>query len=82
MRLMSRAVDMQLRQILFPFADRGWYTVLSIYSYAGYAFPLLIAVDTPRWSARPCRPAVLSLSIVIAVDIRLRQICFCFADRG
>ena len=69
---MFRAVDIQLRQILFPFADRGWYTVLLIYSCAGYTFALLIAVDIPRCSARPCRPAVLLLSIVIVVDIRLR----------
>ena len=79
---MFRAVDKQLCQILFPFADRGWYTVMLIYSCTGYAFALRIAVDVLRWSARPCRPAVLLLSMVIAVDIRLRQICFRFADRG
>ena len=69
LRLMFRAVDIQLRQILFPFADRGRYTVLMIDICAGYNFALLIAVDIPHWSARPCRPAVLSLSFVIAVDI-------------
>ena len=80
---MFRAVYIQLGQILFPFADHGWYTVVLTYSCAGYAFALLIALDIPRWSARPCRPAVFLLSfIVIAVDIRLRQICFRFADRG
>ena len=79
---MFRAVDIQLCQILFPFVGRGCFTVVLIYSYAGYAFALLIAVDIPRWSTRPCRPAVLLLSIVIAVDTRLRQICFHFADRG
>ena len=79
---MFRNVNIQLCQILFRFADRGWYTVVLIFSCAGYGFTLLIAVDIPRCSARPCRSEVLSISIVIAVDIRLRQVCFRFADRG
>ena len=70
---MFRAVAIPLRQMLFPFADRGWYTALLIYSCAGYAFALLIAVDISRWSTRACRPAALSLSFVIAVDIQLKQ---------
>ena len=73
---MFGAVGIQLRQILFPFADRGWNTVLLIYRCAGYAFVLLIAVDTALVDT------VLSLSFVIAVDVQLRQICFRVADRG
>ena len=55
--------------------------MLLIYSCAGYAFASMIAVDIPRWTAPPCRPAVLVLSIVIAVDTRLSPIFFRFADR-
>ena len=58
---MLRAVDIQLRQILFRFADRGLYTVLLIYSCPGYAFALLVAVDILPWSTRLRRLAVLSL---------------------
>ena len=80
--LMVHAVDIQLRQIFFVFANRGWYTALLIYSCAGYGFSLPIAVDTSAWSTRPCRPAVLLLSFVIAVDMQLRQICFRIANRA
>ena len=55
---------------------------------------LLIAADIPHWSTRLCRPDVLSIliavyiqlryafALLITVDIEVRQICFCFADRG
>ena len=68
---MLGAVDIQLPQIIFLFADRGCFTVLLIYSCAGYAFALLIAVDVPPWSTQPRRSAVLSLEVFIAVDIKL-----------
>ena len=44
------------------------------YSCAGYALALLIAVDIPPRSTRLCRPDVLSLSFLIAVDIQLRYV--------
>ena len=39
------------------------YAALMIYSCAGYALALLIAVDIPHWSTRLCRPEALSLEI-------------------
>ena len=51
---------------------------------------MLIVVDLPLSSTRLHFLVVLSLQVLIAadiqlhhaVDIHLRQICFCFADRG
>ena len=37
------------------------YAALMIYSCAGYALALLIAVYLPHWSTRLCRPESLSL---------------------
>ena len=58
------------------------YTALVIYSCAGYALALLIAVDVPYRSTRLCRPDVLSLTFLIAVEIHLIIYIFSFADRG
>ena len=46
------------------------------YSCARDAFALLIAVDTPPRSTRPCRPEVLLLSVLIAVDIQLSRLIY------
>ena len=67
-----------------------------IYSSAANVVALFIAVDIPRWSTRLYRPSVFTLkldfcffttyivhafALLIAVDIQLRQILFCFADQ-
>ena len=63
---------------------------------AGYAFALLIAVDTLLWSTRLCRPEVLSLCWSLLIygctscifawlgerHRLLCQMCLLFADRG
>ena len=81
---------MQLHQICLSSADRGFCTALVKYSCARYAFVLLIVVDIPLLSTQLHFLVALSLQVLVAadvqlhhaVDIHVRQICFCFADRG